>query len=460
MLLKNIHNDYKGLQESVKLEKYDTFYNIEKVDTAKIFNGLDEIIDYLDLPDKCNGYILKKDGKVTPRTRDTIRVFIDWIGRGNKGYDDGFVPIHSQAFKQLNKGYRKILKALKKGTKEGAIINIDETYRFNHKKDNKTKCYRLSEKYFHRRKVTIKLTHPKYDMFSAFQKRNLIDIEKNDVGRMMIKASMSCSLPPLDLIESIAKKYIGTKNSKGNTYVHGKQYCIEHGLDYKNFNKFCGNLKIVDMDKLVFNHKEMLNRGMRVPTVSETHYRVSDSVCLMPKIFRKEIKIEDEYMTEIDVTALHPNILANILKQNVFSEKEKIEEYLEGDVHTKISNYLGVERKEIKVELLSYFNCRNFQASKYKMDEFMKEVLPECHRWIKMMKRNNHKRMSIILQQNETRLMGSIVRALDKANIKCFVIYDAITVKESDAIKAQEIMNDVINDVGLNTDTKLKVLKG
>ncbi len=461
MLIKSTNTEYKGLVEE-KIsgkQEYEDVFKIEKVLKADIFNGFDELIEHLDLQEgKLYGTYVKKNGKVTDLTRDVLRIFIDWISRGSSKNNDYWVEIPSLSLKKTNRGYRKLLDALEKGTENGAIVECDHDYRFN-KPDAKVKMrgkcmyYRLAPKYRKRLKKKVDLKKPMYDMFSAYQKQNLLDIQKNDIGRSMINATMHAVFPTVEHVLTLAQSLIGTDNNKGQMYGDGEWYKKEFNCDDKTLEN---DKLVVDINKITDKYENMMEEGLRVPTQSTSAYRVTDSVCIMPKFIRNEVLLEEEEMIEVDVTALHPNIMAYVLKREIPSERKIIEEYLEGDVHSKMAEYLGVDRKTVKTNFLSYFNDRNANLKKYEVNKFFEEKLPKSLRWIRNYKRANHKRMSKLLFKNETILMENIVREIHKNDLKCFSVYDAIYVPKSKGEQAYNIVNEVIKASGLNTDASME----
>jgi hypothetical protein len=270
--------------------------------------------------------------------------------------------------------------------------------------------------------------------------------------------------PTYEEVYHAAKSVEGTLNKDGKTKTF---YMPEDDTkeNYVDLNK------IIDCYFLILNSPKNLHKRKKYTSQDGNIYfdRFYYTLSGIPKFIRNLIKIKNEKsgeyesIKEIDATALHPRIVGKLSSEYF---RQPVPNLLRGDVHTKIGEFLGVERKTAKQINLSYWNSKiiknstvhsNDNAAYFSiLDKKLKDNYPHVWEYLNHIKRemNNPKHaeetkpsnssLSVLLFDTETRLMQRVISRLEISGIKCIYTYDCVSVIESEYIKAKEIFDNEI----------------
>jgi hypothetical protein len=228
----------------------------------------------------------------------------------------------------------------------------------------------------------------------------------------------------------------------------------------------------IDFDRILMSD-ETLSRinfkgAVKVTNIKRLHAndgndyysRFYYSLSWMKKEERKKLLIDNEPIVEVDATAFHSVLLGKLFRDKTGNA---IPDFLSDDVHSNLAPMLGLSRNDAKEINNSYWNSyikNDKTIASYenkilfsKMDEYLKTEYPEFWKWIVYIKYEMepfnglepHKNMSIMLMDRDVRLMDVLIKRLEKLDIKCIYVADAVYVKESVAKQVEMIFNDIFN---------------
>ena len=132
-------------------------------------------------------------------------------------------------------------------------------------------------------------------------------------------------------------------------------------------------------------------------------------------------------MVEVDCTALHLNIPYALAE--VSSEAKSAFLRQSGDMHTRIAEYLGLTRTEIKIEALSYQNKRWADMEKSIIHAYYQDPeigIQEYSDWLRETKKFGHKQTSWILFQYEVKVIWAAMEECQRRGILVYQVFDAI----------------------------------
>lgn len=297
--------------------------------------------------------------------------------------------------------------------------------------------YRLTDKYFG--KGIVNYTLESYDAIrlnSRHISKQLLEATSTVLGRNSLNLYSSVNLLPIVEVEEILEQAIkdGYTNKKGKRLVKlGKNISRYPREDYVYFEEYLESYKF-------------LTDGFLIPIVTDEKAgrRVIDSFNLMPSIIRKHLLINDEALTEVDYSCLHPNIANRIYRGEDTSQIK----------HEYVADYLGISRKEAKIEHLSFFN-KGVQSMK---ESPLYNYYYENRRDLLFAVENDkmrHKCNKITSQKMfdlETKLMSSVVSKLESESINVMYVFDALYVTKKDYKKVKNIMNKTSKEFEINTE--------
>jgi hypothetical protein len=174
---------------------------------------------------------------------------------------------------------------------------------------------------------------------------------------------------------------------------------------------------------------------------------VVDSFALMPLWIRKLVKINGQPVAEADYSCLHPNIAMSLYGGN--------SPYL---THEHLAKQLGIDKKIVKIEHLSFFNKRVEQIKRSPLFEYYKKYEPEMVDAIiraKEESEHGHKITCRCLFAKEVEIMTEVVSRLNEEGIFVGYIYDALFFDPVHSEKVVEVMDEVAADLRVYTSVKL-----
>jgi len=338
--------------------------------------------------------------------------------------------------------YSKAIEALKYNTTttEG-IIQIKKNSQGNETYQEGIACksYSLTDTYYN-----SGLTEYIIKDKDILQKRNkffYIQLKKaqdNVIGKNLIGLYSNIELPSKDDIILEAKRLVKIKytNKKGKllTFLnkHPKSYFEDP--DSRSFVEL--NIKLFEL---------LTKNGYRIPTIGDAKSggRVVDSINLMPSWIRKLIKIDGEPIVELDFKALHPNIAMSIYGGSKM--------FL---THEKVSEVSNINKAEVKIENLSFFNQTLWGMKNNKLYNYYHSSEPQMLKKIENEKINSarkHKITSMRMFAKEVEIMTECIRQLNAKGIYVGYVYDALFCKKSDAEIVKTTMNEVVIKLGVYT---------
>ena len=337
-----------------------------------------------------------------------------------------------------NKFYRdktlKIIDILIKGTSTGPIIECDNKYYSG----EKSRGYRLTEKYIKKGWIKYDIKNEKLkNMLMKHYYLVLSKTTKNIIARNLLFNYSHIDLPTIKEIEKEGRRLIKT----GYKNKDGKE------LRFKKDKKKINREKYTYVEDAIDRFKFLTDGGYMIPIFKDGENicgRVVDSFTLMNSWIRNLIKIDGYNTVEIDFTALHPNIASML-----YDSKLK---YIN---HQDISEELNIDIKKVKKLHLSFFNYNlNFFKSSKLFNYYYEKDPDFIERIIKDKQNYGYKITTIKLFNIEVKLMSNIIDELDKNNIRCLYIYDALLVSQKDLFKTKHIMNN--NAIKMNIYTNVK----
>lgn len=363
---------------------------------------------------------------------------------------DGWKALSSELLHELTKNpgdntylYSKIIRILKAGSKEkGPIIEVRkngmgaETYIAG----KKSKQYRLTDTYKVGTEVyTLTTPHLIRRRQNTYNK-SIIKAVNNPIALNCLRVMSMVNLPSEKEILRRGRELVkqGHKTNKGKV------------LTMRNKNS---NSNWVDASKRSFvednieQFKMLTDIGMYVPMIGDykSGGRVVDSFTLMPSWIRDMIVLEGESISECDYSALHPNLSNNLYGMNT-----------ETITHEAAAKYLGIDRREAKIENLSFFNKQEAQMKESPLWSFYEDKHPIMLERVIAEKRSSefgYKITSMELFKAETRMMSEAIEELNEQGIYVIYVYDALYCQSSMKQEVKNVMDRVALDSLIRTTT-------
>lgn len=335
--------------------------------------------------------------------------------------------------------YYSIVRALIKGTKKfGAIITKSDSY-----STTKHQCYRygFTEKYYDIGSLWYEFKTNSVLTINRNQKVRMLNKGKdNHIAQMMLSVYHQVTYPSIEEITATGKALSKSK-SKDNK---GKQYKFIGKKGRSSFDE--KKFRFIEDD--IEYYKLLTEHGLMVPIIGDykSGGRVVDSFTLMPKWIRQLIKIKGQEIDECDYTALHPNIIMRDYGGD---------DVLSGDIHTELSEKFGADRKEIKVQHLSFFNKRVVDMEKDEMYSYYETLVPETLETIIYNKNTSIYRYKVTFYETvktEVDMMLSVCSKLLSEGISVLYVYDALYSAENDSQRVSEVMNEVAIEFKVKTE--------
>jgi hypothetical protein len=340
----------------------------------------------------------------------------------------------SEGYKRLDSQILMGQVCSRKSAKYKVILNLLEKYAIIEKTANYfvgEKCneYGLTESYFGRGTAMYTLkTNVAQELNSKFLNAQIRKATSTVLGRNSIKMYSKIQLPTIDEVTEILKKAVKAKyiNKKGKRIVNRG----------KNPNRYSPKDFVFAEDYLKMFKDLTIQYMVPIVTGENAGARVIDSLNMMPSLIRQHITLDGEKLVENDYSALHPNIAMTVYR----GSGKQI-------THEGVAEYLGLSRKEAKIEHLSFFNKRweNLYHSplfayytKNESDMMQNMYTDKARRGYKVTSR----RMFDV----ETQMMSLAVDRLDKEGIDVIYIFDCLFSKESDSTRVGEVMNKVAEE--------------
>lgn len=337
-----------------------------------------------------------------------------------------FKPATSKSKNTIDNTYKHIINVLLKGTDNGAIIEVDESYNVG----MYSKGYKLTERYLTGfMSYELKTKYAKDVKYKEYTFK-MMRAHTNTIAKNSLRNYSKITLPTVeDLLEKgkrlVKEKYI-TKKGKKLTLRRRQPNSYWVDADKRSF---------IEDDIEMFEY--YTSNGFIIPIVGEEHCpRVYDSINLLPTWIREEIKLHELSTIESDYKALHPNIIMNLFGGN--------SKYI---THEEVAENLGVSKKEVKTEHLSFFNKQNKSLynsilfNYYQENEF--EML---ERLMQDKNTNGYKNTSKLTFTVESKIMETVIEELNKLDISVIYIFDALSHNEEDKDIVNAVMNKVIVD--------------
>lgn len=289
--------------------------------------------------------------------------------------------------------------------------------------NNKVEIYKISNSYHKKRRLDIYRT-------------KIIESKNNLIVTNLLSIYPKLTLPAEDEILVEAKRLVGMKYRNGK----GKKLTILNG---RKKTDLVDQKRIYLEDSLKL-FKYLTENGFKYPSLSgkRSGGRVYDSINMMPKFIRNIIKIDYENTIDVDFRCLHPNLAVKLYGGTT--------RFI---THEMIKDKLGMELYIVKEEHLSFFNKKTQQMRKsilypyYETNEptMLKNIIADKNE-------NNYKITSQKMFDLEVKIMTECIRRLNKIEINVLYVFDALLVKCSDQKAVENIMNQVISEMGIYTN--------
>lgn len=336
--------------------------------------------------------------------------------------------------------YSKVELVLLKGTKNtGPIVEIlkNEAGNESYKIGETSIQFRLTSTYLNPGLIEYKIKEKTLlDKRRDYILNSIKRVSSNIICRNLLIVYQRITLPTQDEILEKARRFVkeGYKTKKGKILTFRNKHSNKH---WKNAEK----RSFVEDNIELFVY--LTKRGYMIPQPGSdiSGGRVVDSFTLMPSWIRNMCKINDKRLVEVDYSTLHPNIAINIYGGSGRNIN-----------HTDVANYLGISRKEAKIEHLSFFNKRWKSMINSPLFMYYNKYEPGMMNNIFFDKSEfGYKITSHRLFKTEVEIMTQVIKELNDMNIYVGYVYDALLcnpVYESEVI---EVMNKVVKEFNINT---------
>lgn len=334
--------------------------------------------------------------------------------------------LNSQTNLDKNKRvYKTVLELLIK-------YNIIEKGR-NYSKGRRSNEYRLTSTYFgkgvteYRLKSSEMLIRNRRKMENNLEKVLQCPIAKNELFNRSIMEFPT---------QEEAKAHLIQMAKQGKTNKRGKKITYLNKRNPENF-KDC---VFVEDYLLILDYLQKVT----IPIIVGDNggNRVITGFNFMPSVLRPLIKFNGSDLTEADYSCLHPNIVQFIYGG---SNTEMI-------THDKVADYLGITRKEAKIEHLSFFNKEWGQMVRSPLFKYYSDNEPQMMSNLYYEKaKDGYKSTSRDCFYFETELMRDNVKDLLEEGISVLYCFDALYVHPDHLEKTVRIMNKNAEEFGLLT---------
>lgn len=379
---------------------------------------------------------------IHPDKETAVELCLIFLSNLSDAYYDntvGWKRLHSKLLNEVIGGhntYLKIINLLLKGTNKGPIIERS----LNYTPGQESYRYRLADGYRDKgvTKYDFKTTYCRNQLSKQYFKRLDVAI-KNPIARNLISMYSQIELPTIKEIKQEAKRLIkeGYRTKKGKILTMRNKHSNDYWVDADNRSFVEDNIELF---------LRLTENGFLIPTVGEERSggRVTDSFVFMSSWIRNLCKINGERISEADYSTLHPNIAIKLYKGS--------SEYI---THDKVSEMSGIDKKEVKVEHLSFFNKKWTSIEKsFLYDHYLKTEPIMMKNMFTDKDMFGHKITSKRLFKMEVDIMTSVIKRLNDMNIYVGYVYDALFCSQKNKSIVLRIMNEEIIKFGVKTIAK------
>lgn len=314
--------------------------------------------------------------------------------------------------------------------------------------------------------VSVEITLPQKKSACNEPEKRPINYDSNIVSESHAHFMNHVAIPTREELVDVAKAIV----AKGDVNNAGKPYLFVESAGVMGPN----------LHNAIVQHDYAKGVTSKMVTAHDTQSnlrllgRTYTGWSAMPKWIRSAYRLGGERVVSIDATALHPNIIAKMLRQIGIEAPD----CLDGDSHTKLANLLGLTRDEIKRVNLTYWNARKGDYTRF--PEGKRLVLEKLHEYMKnhhggvlkalealcaqrhlaydygnheaMIK--PHARLYWLMCDVEVAMLREILMRLQARGIVANSCFDAIYVCESDVEVATATFNEVLNGMDIRTTAK------
>lgn len=350
-------------------------------------------------------------------------------------FSDTFILSRESLNKRTELGYKSLSskhfkEKVKVGNKSNYKIILDLLIKYeiiekgrNYIASSRCNEYRLTDRYFGKGIVEYKLKT------NLLKKRHFKFEEEN------LKKVLDCPIATNELLnrhlltfptQEEARQHLKNLSKEGTKNKKGKRVMFYSEVDPHDYNDYV----YAEDYLLILDYLSKLT----VPIVVSERGggRVITAYNFLPSVLRKMVKVNGEYLEEVDYPCLHPNIINTIYKgsDNTIT-------------HDIVSKYLGISRQKAKVEHLSFFNKTWEKMSKSPLFEYYtKNEESMMVRLFHDKKEKGYKSTSQICFEFETEMQRTTVKNLREKGIRCFYVFDALVGSKEDIETIREEMNN------------------
>lgn len=283
--------------------------------------------------------------------------------------------------------------------------------------------YRLTDRYFGKGIV-------EYELKTNLLKKRHFNFEHENLKRVL-----DCPIATNELLnrssltfptQEEAKTYLMKMSEEGKRNKKGKRVMLYSAVDTHDYNDYVyveDYLLILDyLSKLTVPIVVSENGGERVITAYN----------FLPSLLRKLVKVDGEFLEEVDYPCLHPNIISTIYKG-----------YGNTITHDIVAEYLGISRQRAKIEHLSFFNKSWEQMVKSPLFEYYtKKEDNMMVRIFQDKKSKGYKNTSKLCFEFETKMQRETIKSLREQGVRCFYVFDALVATKKDIDLVKKEMNN------------------
>lgn len=331
--------------------------------------------------------------------------------------------------------YSAVLSALEYPLKTAAIIECDKSYH-----NGSSRKYRITNTY-------IKAGITKYQLKTAIareyhdneNKRKMRNAKSDPICKNLLQFYYQVTMPTEEQLINQAKIIV----QRGLPLKNRKYLRFRHKHPNSYF-KDTSQISFVEDNLKIYN--SITSDGLIIPMPGSQNSggRVVDSFTLMPSWCRNLVKVNNNKLTEIDYTCLHPNIAMTIYGGDL--------QYI---THSDISELTGRNIAEVKKEHLSFFNQKIWQMKQSFLWDFYLKYQPQMMKNLVEDKiKNGYINTSRRLFKKEVELMTEVIRRLNEIGIYVGYIYDALITEPQNVELVTQVMDEVAICMGIYTSSK------
>lgn len=384
------------------------------------------------------GYIPSNLDLSNNRHRDKYYFIITVIFYGKifnkKNHTNSFIQLYSPFLKKIINGrYKDYIQYLI----ENEIVETDNNYI----KKQKSKAYRLTEKYSKSKIKKVEIVDTMIISNYLAYKKEL----KNKVTEDHYKFLFNC-LEQIEIDYNAAMEVLNTPD-----------------INFEQYNSYYFSLEKIKNKDWFF-------------ILDKTAGRVHNNLTNLPKIFRPFLKYNNQKLIEIDISNCQPLLFNILISKYVFKDQSAFDVYTKppsipeysdlrlykeltekGTFYEFMMDKLSIKEERDKFKVRMFRKIFYGQEIKSEERTQFESIFPEVSKIISYYKRVDYKKLAVALQSEEAELMlDKILPKLAEKKIFVLTIHDSILTTQDNIELVKEVIMSEFKNKGLQPTLKIK----